>query len=365
MLALTGQRGDWCTRSDSNTDWQLIGEPSSTLANWRERTYPAGVSAVSSVAGRTGAVTLSKSDVGLTNVDNTTDAGKPVSTAQQAALNAKANTASPTFTGTVGGITKAMVGLGNVDNTSDANKPISTAQAAVNAAKADLDGSGKVPQAQIPAVALTEFLGAVGSQAAMLALAGQRGDWCARTDLGTDWQLVSEPASTLANWREHTYPASAVTSVAGRTGAVTLSKADVGLGNVDNTSDANKPVSTAQQAALDLKASTAALTAAQLVAINAQTAAYTLALTDQNKAVEVTAAAGVTVTIPPNSAVAFPAGAIVEVAQLGAGQVTIAAGAGVTLLAPVGGTVLTRTQNSTLSLRKRASDVWIVSGDMQ
>lgn len=44
-----------------------------------------------------------------------------------------------------------------------------------------------------------------------------------------------------------------VTSVAGRTGAVTLTKTDVGLGNVDNTSDANKPISTATQAALDLK----------------------------------------------------------------------------------------------------------------
>jgi hypothetical protein len=45
----------------------------------------------------------------------------------------KANLASPTFTGTVSGITKSMVGLGNVDNTSDANKPISTAtQTALN-----------------------------------------------------------------------------------------------------------------------------------------------------------------------------------------------------------------------------------------
>jgi hypothetical protein len=41
--------------------------------------------------------------------------------------------ANPTFTGTVGGITKSMVGLGNVDNTSDVNKPISTAtQTALN-----------------------------------------------------------------------------------------------------------------------------------------------------------------------------------------------------------------------------------------
>lgn len=44
-----------------------------------------------------------------------------------------------------------------------------------------------------------------------------------------------------------------VSSVAGKIGAVTLVKGDVGLGNVDNTSDANKPVSTAQQTALDGK----------------------------------------------------------------------------------------------------------------
>lgn len=68
-----------------------------------------------------------KSQVGLGNVDNTSDANKPVSTAQQTALNLKANIASPTFTGTVSGVTAAMVGLGNVDNTSDATKNAATA----------------------------------------------------------------------------------------------------------------------------------------------------------------------------------------------------------------------------------------------
>ena len=68
---------------------------------------------------------------------STSDASKPVSTATSSALALKADLASPTFTGTVSGITKAMVGLGNCDNTSDANKPISTAtQTALNA-KAD------------------------------------------------------------------------------------------------------------------------------------------------------------------------------------------------------------------------------------
>jgi len=50
-----------------------------------------------------------------------------VTSAIQTQLDSKAPTSSPTFTGTVSGITATMVGLGNVDNTSDANKPISTA----------------------------------------------------------------------------------------------------------------------------------------------------------------------------------------------------------------------------------------------
>ena len=60
--------------------------------------YTAG--AVDSVAGKTGVVTLVKADVGLGNVDNTSDINKPISTAQQSALNLKANLASPALTGT-------------------------------------------------------------------------------------------------------------------------------------------------------------------------------------------------------------------------------------------------------------------------
>ena len=70
---------------------------------------------------------ITKSMVGLANVDNTADADKPISDDTQTALDLKAPLANPTFTGTVAGITKSMVGLGSVDNTSDANKPISTA----------------------------------------------------------------------------------------------------------------------------------------------------------------------------------------------------------------------------------------------
>ncbi|PRH85481.1 hypothetical protein C5L14_21065 [Labrys okinawensis] len=102
----------------------------------------AQVNTVTSVAGKTGAVTLVKGDVSLGNVDNISDLNKPISTATQAALNTKANTsalAAVAFSGA-----KADVGLGNVDNTADTNKPVSSAQAAadtatLNSAKAYTD----------------------------------------------------------------------------------------------------------------------------------------------------------------------------------------------------------------------------------
>jgi predicted secreted acid phosphatase len=81
---------------------------------------------------------ITKSMVGLGNVDNTTDAGKPISTATQTALDLKAPLANPTFTGTVSGVTKAHVGLGNVDNTADADKPVSSATTTALALKANL-----------------------------------------------------------------------------------------------------------------------------------------------------------------------------------------------------------------------------------
>jgi hypothetical protein len=63
--------------------------------------------------------------------------------AVDAAIALKAPSASPTFTGSVSGITAAMVGLGSVDNTADASKPVSTAQAAADtAAKARANHTG-------------------------------------------------------------------------------------------------------------------------------------------------------------------------------------------------------------------------------
>jgi hypothetical protein len=100
------------------------------------RLTAAGNSAIAITASQV--TDLTKSSVGLGSVDNTADTAKPVSTAQQTALDLKANLASPTFTGTVSGITKTMVGLGNVDNTADTAKPVSTAQQTALDLKANL-----------------------------------------------------------------------------------------------------------------------------------------------------------------------------------------------------------------------------------
>lgn len=138
---------------------------------------------------------FNSSFLNLGNVNNTSDLDKPISSAQQAALNLKQDTlisgvniqtlngGSILGTGNIT-IDKNTLGLSNVDNTSDADKPVSIAQQAA----LDL----KVPQT--------------------------------RTING--------------------YPLSA---------NVVLTKTDVGLSNVDNTADIDKPVSTAQQAALNLK----------------------------------------------------------------------------------------------------------------
>jgi hypothetical protein len=89
--------------------------------------------------------------------------------------------------------------------------------------------------------------GFVGTQAAwLLSLKGAKGD---KGDTGNTGAAGSDATVTSS-----TVQAALTADKPGAKAALTLVKGDVGLGNVDNTSDANKPVSTAQQTALDLKA---------------------------------------------------------------------------------------------------------------
>lgn len=139
---------------------------------------------------------------------------------------------------------------GDIPDLSGTYIPVSE-KAAVNGV-ATLGANGKIPSNQIPAVAISETF-VVASQAAMLALTAETGDVAVRTDVSKSFILTAEPASTLGNWQELLTPTAPVQSVNGQTGNVVVTKADVGLGNADNTSDLNKPISTATQTALNGK----------------------------------------------------------------------------------------------------------------
>lgn len=208
---------------------------------------------------------ITKSDVGLSNVDNTSDANKLVSTAQQTALNLKAPLESPTFTGTVSGIDKTMVGLSNVDNTSDAtkNSAISTLtnktltspiiNSPTGIVKADVGLSNVDNTSDVNKPVSTAQQNALNLKA----------DLASPTFTGTVSGITKSMVglSNVDNTSDATKNAAAVTLTNKTiTSPLGLVKADVGLSNVDNTSDVNKPVSTAQQTALNLKADLASPT---------------------------------------------------------------------------------------------------------
>jgi len=262
-----------------------------TSADWAA--FNAKLAADGSGAALTG---ITKAQVGLGSVDNTSDAAKPVSTVQQAALNLKASLAGATFTGAIAasnlsgtnsgdetaatikaalgaattltdgyltsvdwaafngklsatgsgaaltGITAAQVGLGSVDNTSDAAKPVSTAQQTALNLKANLAGA--------------VFTGAVSAPNLSNTNTGDETAATIKAKLGAA-TAAADGYLTAADWSSFNGKLSPTGSGAALTG---ITAAQVGLGSVDNTSDAAKPVSTAQQAALDLKANLAGAT---------------------------------------------------------------------------------------------------------
>lgn len=99
-----------------------------------------------------------------------------------------------------------------------------------------------------------------------------------------------------------------------------------------------------------------------ITAIEQKSGAYTTVLTDRDKLVEIGSGSAVTVTIPTNASVAYPVGTSIDILQTGAGQVTIAGAGGVTVNATPG--LKLRTQWSSATLFKRATDTWVVFGDL-
>lgn len=100
------------------------------------------------------------------------------------------------------------------------------------------------------------------------------------------------------------------------------------------------------------------------IALNAQTGtSYTAVLGDDGDLVTCDNASSITFTIPPNSSVAFGIGTQINIMQLGAGQVTITAGAGVTLRS-AGSKLKTKEQYAVATCCKIATDTWVVIGNL-
>jgi hypothetical protein len=174
---------------------------------------------VTSVNGQQGVVVLDKEDVGLANVDNTSDANKPVSTATQSALDGK----EPSIV--AGTVQEYLRGdktwqLLNQNALVASNSPSATTYYRG-------DGQWVTPTN-------TTYSGMTQAEA--------------EAGTSTTNRLIS-PIRLKDTITFH----SPVKSVSSKTGDVVLTKQDVGLSNVDNTSDANKPVSIAQQSEIDTK----------------------------------------------------------------------------------------------------------------
>lgn len=224
---------------------------------------------------------------------------------------------------------------------------------------ASLDGSGQIHQAQIPEIAITEYLGAPSNLAGMLALIGQKGDWCNRTDTGSTWVIVGDDPTQVASWAELLYPASPVMTVAGRTGNVVIFAADISDSTAAGRALLTAADAAAQRTALGL--GTAATTAASAYAPAAHAASHatgggdalaglassqvpnatiltesgttrTMADSDAGNVIRCTNAAGCTVTFPDTLTVG-KSGAILQAA--GAGPVVWAA-SGSMVVTPAG-----------------------------
>lgn len=95
------------------------------------------------------------------------------------------------------------------------------------------------------------------------------------------------------------------------------------------------------------------------------TASKTLALTDIGVRQWVNNASARTLTIPPNSSVAFPVGTSIPGARIGAGTVTITADTGVTLNGVSTGSTTVTSQYGAFALEKIGTDAWIINGAVE
>jgi hypothetical protein len=322
----TGGVKDYILSKKSNADFDFDWVPNSG----------GGGGAVNSVNGKTGVVVLVKGDIGLGSVDNTSDANKPVSTAQQTALNLKENTITAGTTAQYyrgdkifQTLDKAAVGLGNVDNTSDVNKPISSATQTALDGKVDkntaITGATKTKITYD-----SKGLVTAGADATTVDIADS-----SNKRYVTDAQLV-----VIANTSGTNTGDNATNS---QYSGLAASKQDVLGFTPENVANKSTSVDTDQASntkypsvkavydwAVGLFAtiSNLALKTDKKVVRNRQTASYTLVVGDKDKLVEMNVASANNLTVPASI---FADGDQILLAQYGAGQTTVVAGSGMTI----------------------------------
>jgi hypothetical protein len=337
--------------------------------------------------------TALKTALSLNNVDNTSDANKPVSSATQTALDAKQATLvsgtniktinSTSILGSGNIAISSAVAWGGITGTLSTQTDLQTAldlkvdeNAAITGAtktKITYDAKGLVTAgADLAAGDLPTGIDAAKISTGLISNAefdylNGLTDNIQTQFTGKQDTLVSatniktiNSTSLLGSGNVAVEPTITATTSAdyyrGDKTFATLNKTAVGLGNVDNTSDANKPVSTATQTALDAKTN-------KLIVTNRQTASYTLVLGDADKLVELNNASANNLTIPLNSSVAFATGTQILLAQYGAGQTTIVATSGVTIRSN-GAKLKLNAQYSGATLIKIDTNEWYLFGDI-
>ena len=317
------------------------------------------------------------------------------------------NTANLVYTSDLSGHNLETVNVHGIDDTADlATKTYADTAVSTHAALT-LDVHGIVNTALLATQDYVDT--AVGTAAVdQSALAGIGIEWNESTDqfdidstVATTTHVSTEiGAHNTETLNVHGIADTSLLATTADVAAVT--KTTLGLGNVDNTSDADKPVSTATvtaiatakseavaevtavidgapnalntlnelAAALGDDANFASTVTTSLAAkvdsytpITQKTESYTLStLNHRDDLIEMGSASALTLTIPLNSSIAYPVGTSLDILQTGAGQVTIAGAAGVTVNATPG--LKLRTQWSSATLFKRAENTWVVYGDL-